>query len=384
MFATHIRLQSIKEQRRIILLFFSYNDAVTAPDNPYKGKLFNKPCSIEINCWDVYKGCKIDYSGADVTIENLLNVLSANSEAMKNIGTGKVLRSNSTDNIFIYYSTDGGKGILEVPGGKYLYANNLSNVLNSLNKDNRYNQIVFYLEASSSGSMTQNYSPSLNIYFLTSASATGESYGTYCDEQVMGVYIDSCLGDLFSINWLEYTDFLAVSEITLEQQYSYVQKQTTKSQVTQWGDLSFTGETVGQFMGQNAINQEQVQENQMKEVINYRQIEIQRLKNRWLRDQTNLTKKIDYFEEIIKNDKATLFFTQIARDANRVDLLEEDSNISITNWDCYKGSIELYESKCMKLTAFSKYYLNVLAGLCEDERNVDPIYYLNEKIKQYC
>ena len=36
----------------------------------------------------------------------LTKVLSANSEAMKNIGTGKVLRSNSTDNIFIYFATE--------------------------------------------------------------------------------------------------------------------------------------------------------------------------------------------------------------------------------------------------------------------------------------
>ena len=36
----------------------------------------------------------------------LTKVLSANSEAMKHIGSGKVLKSNSADNIFIYYSTE--------------------------------------------------------------------------------------------------------------------------------------------------------------------------------------------------------------------------------------------------------------------------------------
>lgn len=47
---------------------------------------------------------------------------------MRNIGTGKVLASNATDNIFIYYvdefnfifvfiKTSGGNGILSVPDG---------------------------------------------------------------------------------------------------------------------------------------------------------------------------------------------------------------------------------------------------------------------------
>lgn len=71
---------------------------------------------------------------------------------MKSIGSGKVLKSNSTDNVLIYYVDEycffylvnfillsGGKGILGVPGGDYIYANNLSYVLDSLHNDNRYN-----------------------------------------------------------------------------------------------------------------------------------------------------------------------------------------------------------------------------------------------------
>ena len=51
--------------------------------------------------------------------------------------------------------------------------------------------------------MVYNYSSSLHIYFLTSANKTGDSYGVYCDDEVMGVHIDTCLGDMFSVNWLE-------------------------------------------------------------------------------------------------------------------------------------------------------------------------------------
>lgn len=48
----------------------------------------------------------------------------------------------------------------------------------------------------------------MNVYALTAANASQSSWGTYCnpDDMVDGVHIHSCLGDLFSINWMEDTD----------------------------------------------------------------------------------------------------------------------------------------------------------------------------------
>jgi len=62
-----------------------------------------------------------------------------------------------------------------------------------------------------------------------------------------GKHIGSCLGDLFSINWLEnaYKESMVVE--TLELQYDIVKKETTRSQALQWGDLSFTSESIGEF-----------------------------------------------------------------------------------------------------------------------------------------
>ena len=60
-------------------------------------------------------------------------VLAGNSEAMKNIGSGKVLQSVATDNVFLYYVDEldnfiflfvssGGTGLLGVPGGGSILA----------------------------------------------------------------------------------------------------------------------------------------------------------------------------------------------------------------------------------------------------------------------
>jgi len=46
------------------------------------------------------------------------------------------------------------------------------------------------------------------IYGLSAANPTESSWATYCspDDEVNGKHIGSCLGDLFSVNWMEDTD----------------------------------------------------------------------------------------------------------------------------------------------------------------------------------
>ena len=58
-----------------------------------------------------------------------------------------------------------------------------------------------------------------------------------------------------------------------------------------------------------------------------------------------------------------------------------EKDITIKNWECYKTSMQLYQRKCRKLTSFSLQYIRLFALLCDDNKNFDPIYYLNEKLK---
>lgn len=39
----------------------------------------------------------------------------------------------------------------------------------------------------------------------------------------------------------------------------------------------------------------------------------------WMRDPYNLAKKIEYYEESVRNDKASLFFRGIARDSGNLE-----------------------------------------------------------------
>lgn len=53
--------------------------------NPYPGKLFNTP-----DAKDVYKSLHVDYRGRDVTVQNIIAVMTGNRTAVRG-GNGRVL-----------------------------------------------------------------------------------------------------------------------------------------------------------------------------------------------------------------------------------------------------------------------------------------------------
>lgn len=74
----------------------------------------------------------------------------------------------------------------------------------------------------------------INIYAMTAANAHESSFGTYCypDDVINGQHLGSCLGDEFSVNWMEDSDENDLHEETLLDQYKVVKKETTESHVT--------------------------------------------------------------------------------------------------------------------------------------------------------
>merc|ERR1711953_387685 len=89
------------------------------------------------------------------------------------------------------------------------------------------------------------------VYGLSAASPSESSWGTYCgsDAMVDGKSIGSCLGDLFSVSWMEDSDAVDITQETLNEQFATVKTATSKSQVMQWGDLSFQTDKVSEYQG---------------------------------------------------------------------------------------------------------------------------------------
>ena len=229
------------------IIVFSYDDVANATENPFPGKVFNKPTYANAGK-DVYGYCKIDYRGADVTPANFLKVIKGDATGMKGVGTGRVLQSGKNDRVFLNFADHGAAGLIAFPN-EYLYANDLIAAFNAMHTQNMYSELVFYLEACESGSMFQTLPNNTRVFATSAASPDESSWGTYCspDDVIGGVSIGSCLGDLYSVNWMEDTDAENVCKESLQQQFIIVQKETNQSHVMEWGDLTFDNEPAGDF-----------------------------------------------------------------------------------------------------------------------------------------
>jgi legumain len=243
-----VKNNGIPEERIIIM---HYDDIAHNSRNPFQGQVFNKPTAAGTPGVDVYAGCGKDYTGSSVTADNFINVITGNAAAVKG-GNGKVLKSGPEDNVFIYFTDHGGPNIIAFPVGPYLQSSRLNSALKQMYDKKMYKKLVFYLEACESGSMFAGLLPSnINVYATTAANPTESSWGFYCPPQdkINGKSIGSCLGDEYSIQWMEDTDNNGVLQ-SLATQFTTVKAKTLKSHVMQYGDVSFTELNIGQFQGE--------------------------------------------------------------------------------------------------------------------------------------
>ena len=203
------------------IITMMYNDVPFYPTNPFPGKLYNRPGD---DSPDVYEGVVVDYKTEDVSPENLIKVLTGDESA-----GGKVLKSTKDDNIFLFFSDHGAADLICLPGG-YLYSKDLLNTIQTMHERQMYNKFVLYIEACYSGSMFLKLPEDLNVVVVTAASDQEPSYGWYCGSEaiVKGQKLGTCLGDEFSISWMEHVDNGDRKE-NLEDQFNYLVKQVTES-----------------------------------------------------------------------------------------------------------------------------------------------------------
>ena len=233
------------------IIHLAYDDIANNRMNPFPGALYNKPATgAGVN---VYDQSEIDYSGRAVNKSNFLSVLTG--DATK--ATGPVLQSDHDSHVFVYFADHGGAGLICTPNGSsdWIYADELDSALQTMKDKNMFKQLTFYLEACESGSMFPNLNADENIYAVTASNGSLSSWAAYCgsDATVNGTNIGSCLGDLFSINWMEDTDAAiaagTVNTETLNTQFNTVVTKTTASPVQKFGNFTFMDEVIGEFQG---------------------------------------------------------------------------------------------------------------------------------------
>lgn len=172
----------------------------------------------------------------------------------KGANGGKVLRSTIEDNVFLFFVDHGAPGILAFPGPdekhpfSFFYADQLMDTLEYMYTHRMFKEMVIYVEACEAGSMFVDMPDDMNIYVMTASDEEVSSWAIYCDEEAIidGKDLGTCLGDLFSINWMADTVMNIGGGRTLLAQYESVKEDTREnadldrigSPVCTYGDLN--------------------------------------------------------------------------------------------------------------------------------------------------
>merc|ERR1712125_86271 len=136
-----------------------------------------------------------------------------------------------------------------------------------------------------------------NAKAVTAANPKESSWGWYCPDESGGDKVDgkevgSCLGDEFSVRWMEDTDSAAVSSETVGQQFAKMVKAVTKSHVQQYGVTSFDSEPIGDFEGNDGtLSAQAATRAEVGNGVESRQVEVHQAYYRVMRAKTAAARK---------------------------------------------------------------------------------------------
>uniref|UniRef100_M1B315 Vacuolar processing enzyme n=1 Tax=Solanum tuberosum TaxID=4113 RepID=M1B315_SOLTU len=318
------------------IIVFMYDDIAYNSENPRRGVIINNP-----HGQDVYKGVPKDYTGKYCNAQNFYGVILGNKSALTG-GSGKVVNSGPNDHIFIYYADHGGPGVIDMPIEPSIYAKDLNEVLKKKHASRTYKKMVFYMEACDSGSMFDGLlEEGLNIYVTTASKPAEDSWATYCSfsgEPCLGEcppkgFNNTCLGDLFSVSWLENSDLHDRRVETLEKQYQRFQDAPEGST---------------------------------------RKSEAYRKLSEAISEREHVDKCVKYIGQILFGVKNGPEVLNIVRPAGQP---------LVDDWDCLKSFVKIFESHCGSLTRYGRKHVRGFANMCNAGIQRDQI---DAAAKQTC
>ena len=314
-----------------------------------------------------------------------MSILKGDSAALKG---KKALKSNENSKVFVNFVDHGAPGLIAFPSS-YLYANDFNSTITHMYENKMYEQLVLYIEACESGSMFDKIlSDKINAYAVTAANPSESSWGTYCypDDVVNGTHVNTCLGDLFSVNWMENLEASDPSIETLETQFKKVQVATAQSHVMRYGDLSFTNEVIGDFEG---ILDKKTKANLFDKIFTlakqgkrpsapefaptrtYSSIDTRDalIHHLYAKVSTGRSHKVhlDLSTEVTRRMRVDHVFEDFAniQDSDMDAVLQARTIPSPTNFACLKQLVEFYEANCAKLQDYDLQYVKYFVEKCE-------------------
>ncbi|KAJ7570670.1 hypothetical protein O6H91_01G130800 [Diphasiastrum complanatum] len=365
-----------------------YDDIASHPDNPRPGVVINHPQGS-----DVYEGVPKDYTGNDVTVSNFFAVLLGDKSRVQG-GSGKVINSGPEDHIFVFYSDHGGPGVLGMPSSPNLYANDFVEVLRQKHAAGTFKEMVIYLEACESGSILEGLLPDgLNIYATTASNAEENSWGTYCP----GMFpppppeFGTCLGDLYSVSWMEDSEIHNLKRETLRDQYFTVRERTSNhntyragSHVMQYGDVQIGTEHVSKYLGFDSSNENvswpylgngHTGFSSGQQGINQRDADLVYFWQKYNKAKDGSEQKMHALNEIIDILRRRMYLDKSVELLSKL-LFGSDAGLAIAkavrpagkplvdDWNCLKDMVSKFEASCGPLAQYGMKHMRTFANFC--------------------
>lgn len=191
---------------------------------------------------------------------------------------------------------------------------------------------------------------------------------------------------------------------TLQDQYTTVKKQTTKSPVLQWGQKTFTNEPISNFeSGQDAkevdfwskmlydglnmiddalMVEEDLAERKNTFAVDSRDIALHYYYNRVMSDPTPenhaaLQAEINHRMKI-DNIFETMFGEEF------MNTVKSGETAMVQNFDCYRSMIETFEEECERLDDYSLKYAKAFVHECETNTYKLGLMSSLTKVKKAC
>jgi legumain len=242
------------------------------------------------------------------------------------------------------------------------------------------------MEACESGSMFQTLPNTTVIYATTAADPDESSWGTYCppEDVINGTEVGTCLGDLYSVNWMENTESSLIMFETIKTQYDVVKTLTNLSHVSEYGTKSFDKDPIGDFQGNgNQSDFDTVWRNWDDYNPPKISMDSRDVKYAYLKRQAE---KLGTPEAIAALQKETdeirfqdnYFKTLSEATVGRVYELGKEESLRETmrkydgiDFPCLKSAISTYENTCTSLGEYGLKYARVFVNLCNSEFKQD-------------
>jgi len=156
------------------IIFLTEDDMPWLKENPLKGNIHHK-----VKGPNLRKSAEIDYTGSEVNLDNLKNILLGITGA----DTPEVLDSTKNSNVFLYMVDHGAVGKLPFFNGEPLLSENLASIVNEMNEKEKYRQMFIMVEACFGESIGQQIN-SPGVLFFTGASKSEASFGAVYDNKI--------------------------------------------------------------------------------------------------------------------------------------------------------------------------------------------------------